>query len=186
VNPTRILSILGSDAIAVTDGATLYQIKEDDTLSEVLFQKNIGLLYSKNSYVNETITLNKSTIKKDGSFLRIGVGDFVEIFDGAFKIIHPVVNQREAIESLMKIACDEKITYFGFSSVEYFSLYTDPNFSFNHSKLGFSAGVLAELKYKDKSLELTYDYRSMKVNDVKNNESTITLMMNFTLGKTYD
>jgi hypothetical protein len=55
-----------------------------------------------------------------------------------------------------------------------------------HSTFGFGAGVLAEIKHKDKSLELTYDYRSMKVNDVKNNESTIALMMNFTLGKTYD
>jgi hypothetical protein len=349
MSPIKIFTIIGTVVLALTAVASSYKIKEGDTLSGVLFQSNLGPLYGKNGFVNKTISLNKSMIKGDGSFIRIG--DTIQIPDGEEGFIHSItksvevakpittqtqnevveqaqINEKKSLPELSlpaslhrypsdeypysyfkfspyfsflkidstnrtnlggsevillsnkgvgvdgswNIAYDEKRTYFGFASVEYFSLYTDPNYTFNHSsitrfhfgvgasfqcfpdfelttkaslrnigfldvtnpqtinvasiitpelevgmkkkvaakksfeanigghisgllpssvgsfhsKFGFGAGALVELKHKDKSMELTYDYRSLKINNVKNNESTIALMMNFTLGKNYD
>ncbi len=307
--------------------ASSYQIKKGDTLSDILFKKKLKPIYGKNGYLKKTIQFNKSIIRKNGSFIRIG--DIIQIPNDHLEEIHPLAQKIEvkepvaaptssqtslqrypsdeypfsyfklsphfsflridstnttsfggsAVTLLSKkgigvngswnIAYDERITYLGFASFEYFSLFSDPNYAFNHSsitrfhfgvganlqsspelevitkatlrevafldvvnpqsvniasmtlleleagvkkklavkksfeanigghflgllpssvgsyhsKFGFGGGVLAEIRHKEKSLELTYDYRSLKINNIKNNESTIALVMNFSLGK---
>jgi hypothetical protein len=317
------IGTIGSVAFAMTALASSYQIKKGDTLSGILFKKKLKPIYGKNGYLKKTIQFNKSIIRKNGSFIRIG--DIIQIPENHLKETHllakkievtkpvaaPVYVQRNpsdeypfsyfklsphfsflridstnptgfggsevtllskkgiGINSSWNIAYDERMTYFGFASFEYFSLYSDPNYVFNHSsitrfhfgvganlqstsdlevttkatlrevafldvvnpqsvniasitlleleagvkkriavkksfeanigghflgllpgsvgsyhsKFGFGGGVLAEIRHKEKSLELTYDYRSLKINNIKNNESTIALVMNFSLGK---
>lgn len=52
-----------------------------------------------------------------------------------------------------------------------------------HSKLGFGLGAALDLRHREKSFALTYDYRSLKVSDIKNSESSIALLMNFSFDK---
>ncbi len=316
--------------LSVTASALEYSVKEGDTLSEILSRFNLYPLYGKNGFVKKTIHMNKSKIKKNGSFIRVGT--LIELpmksiahkkdkapllvaekepevllpetasapppallrnpsdsdeFPFSYFQLTPFVSflrvdsnnandfggsqvtllskRGLGLKGSWNIAYDEKRTFFGFAIFEHFSLFTDPDFVFNHSsisrfhfgvgsqwkysddlslttkaslqevsfldvvnplsvnvasitlpelsaglkksiatkksfeanvggrvalllpsstgsyhsKLGVGAGASLELRHKEKSLELAYDYRSLKISNIKNSESSIALMMNF-------
>lgn len=323
MNPTKIMTFLGASLMAISAGAGTYQIQEGDTLSDIIYKKNIKPIYGKFGYLQKIIHLNKSVIRGDGSFIRIG--DFIELPDDE-TLERPIaqiekdqkkvnvrrpssihkelndnypysyfrlspnfsslkinsVNQSKfggtnttifsktgvGIDASWNISYDEKKTYFGFASMEYYTLFSDPNIHFNrssltrfhfgagakaqclpdfelivkasvrevgfldvttpanvdvnsliltefdaaikqtfatkkdfsakvgghilgllpgsvgsyHSKLGYGAGALFELQHANKSMSVNYDYRSLKINEIKNTEGIISLIMNFSLG----
>lgn len=67
LNFSVILFILSISPKVFSNEIQEYQIKPQDTLSQILVDHFIGPLYGKNGYIKKAIELNKSKIKADGS-----------------------------------------------------------------------------------------------------------------------
>lgn len=337
MKPAKLMTIMGATAMVIKAGASTYQIQEGDTLSDIIYQKDLKPIYGKNGYLNKIIKLNRDILKKKGSLLL--VGQLIQLPDdkmenkevAAKEVVNPSeVKQVLADQSIAavpqgiavllapsndhhpysyfklspyfsslkvdstnlskfggtnvtllskkgvgvggswNIAYDEKKTFFGFASMEYYSLIDDPSYTFNKStqsrmhfgmgalfqtspelelstsfamreisfldvrtpsnidvssvvvpelklgvsktilakekfsakvgghlmglipnqtgsyyaKMGYGGGVQMELHHADKSLLLIYDFSSQKIGEIKNNESVMTMLMNFSLGIT--
>nr|BDT27846.1 hypothetical protein BHI3_13120 [Bacteriovorax sp. HI3] len=163
----KILFLISFVPLAGSAAGVAYQVKEGESLSEILYKHNLKPLYGKNNYIQQTLKLNQEKIQDRGNLIFKGHYILLPVNPNDASVESPSIPQ-EVVEN--KIGKEDKnpVGYHIIMGVGTYISHLDGMTNNSSSKgkltssLNYQVSLQGEVKKTDHSIFLRTQYDQLK------------------------